>query len=233
MGSPRRLKGADAVAGQAAAFGGDFTLSLEKSDASETLGITTVGYDNHTAVLVRALNDTGLVPRYNNRADAGADAKLLPGDVLVAVNTTSGDYDAMMKELCGQPQLELTVKRTGSARPAQPALAAQPQIPGQSVKPHSCNAPLSANGLKAVHYQETAGSTVAKATNGTNSAPSASKEPIPTAVTCGEPPPELPDFIFTEEEAASPGSPLEPQLIPEGLPQRETSRGDRCNCSCY
>eukprot|EP00929_Paragymnodinium_shiwhaense_P124384 TRINITY_DN9973_c0_g2_i1.p1 TRINITY_DN9973_c0_g2~~TRINITY_DN9973_c0_g2_i1.p1 ORF type:complete len:245 (-),score=81.06 TRINITY_DN9973_c0_g2_i1:267-923(-) len=119
---------AAAAAPIAAAPEGDYKLTVERTDDSQTVGLMIVGNVEPAGILVQAVKEDGLVPTYNRQHENTPEQQVREGDVIVAVNAVFGDFEEMKKELA-QQKLTLMVKRP-SATPADKTV--QPKEEGET-----------------------------------------------------------------------------------------------------
>jgi len=91
----------------------DFEIRIEK-ERGQGLGVKLDPFEG-TYLMVTALADAGVIPRYNKTA-ANAD-KVCPGDKIVVVNNVHGDAAAMMEGL-KESSLSLSVVRGARLEPA-------------------------------------------------------------------------------------------------------------------
>eukprot|EP00929_Paragymnodinium_shiwhaense_P002077 TRINITY_DN102285_c0_g1_i1.p1 TRINITY_DN102285_c0_g1~~TRINITY_DN102285_c0_g1_i1.p1 ORF type:complete len:225 (+),score=70.13 TRINITY_DN102285_c0_g1_i1:132-806(+) len=93
---------------------GDFKLTVERTDAAQSVGVTIVASSAPVGILVQGLKQEGLVPAYNKQYDNTPEQQVIAGDVIVAVNSVFGNFEQMMKELA-QQKVTLTMKRSAAS----------------------------------------------------------------------------------------------------------------------
>eukprot|EP00929_Paragymnodinium_shiwhaense_P076135 TRINITY_DN3907_c0_g1_i1.p1 TRINITY_DN3907_c0_g1~~TRINITY_DN3907_c0_g1_i1.p1 ORF type:complete len:276 (+),score=55.30 TRINITY_DN3907_c0_g1_i1:78-905(+) len=95
-----------------AAPAGNFKVALERSDLCQQIGLDVFRSLDPVGILVAAVADDGLVPIYNKHHASIPELQIKEGDIIVAVNSVSGDYDRMKKE-SKLEKVALTIIRPG------------------------------------------------------------------------------------------------------------------------
>jgi len=89
---------------------GDYQVTLRRSkDSTETLGMRLVNV-GRVSLKVRELKAEGLVPLWNQRHIQSPDMLVAKGDIIVAVNKTSGNCNKMLARL-NDKVITMTFKR--------------------------------------------------------------------------------------------------------------------------
>eukprot|EP00929_Paragymnodinium_shiwhaense_P043636 TRINITY_DN22427_c0_g1_i1.p1 TRINITY_DN22427_c0_g1~~TRINITY_DN22427_c0_g1_i1.p1 ORF type:complete len:237 (-),score=90.44 TRINITY_DN22427_c0_g1_i1:461-1171(-) len=104
---------------------GDYKITLLRTAAEETIGLTVKASKEPVGFLVEGIKEEGLVPAYNKTKEEAPDSQVKAGDVIVAVNSIFGEIEAMKKELSNM-QLSLAIKRGGLDLPVVGGAAAAP-----------------------------------------------------------------------------------------------------------
>lgn len=90
---------------------GDFTITVEKTDASEKIGVhMRLSVPKQTVMSVGEIYEEGALYKYNARASPETRIKI--GDYIWDVNGVSGDTDKMLDQLKQATSLTITLQRS-------------------------------------------------------------------------------------------------------------------------
>eukprot|EP00929_Paragymnodinium_shiwhaense_P054774 TRINITY_DN2744_c0_g1_i2.p2 TRINITY_DN2744_c0_g1~~TRINITY_DN2744_c0_g1_i2.p2 ORF type:complete len:257 (-),score=93.69 TRINITY_DN2744_c0_g1_i2:243-1013(-) len=201
---------AAAAAPIVAAPEGDYKLTVERTDAAQSVGLTIVANSEPAGILVQGLKEEGLVPTYNKQYENTPEQQVREGDVIVAVNAVFGDFEQMKKEL-EQQKISMIMKRPATTTPD---LTEQPKQEGEAAGEPVASAAVTAEAAPAVEAQaETAPADAAAVAETSAAAPvaeAASAETAPEAEAV-----EAPVAPAEEEDAAAPEAATAPEASQE------------------
>eukprot|EP00929_Paragymnodinium_shiwhaense_P054773 TRINITY_DN2744_c0_g1_i1.p2 TRINITY_DN2744_c0_g1~~TRINITY_DN2744_c0_g1_i1.p2 ORF type:complete len:304 (-),score=116.66 TRINITY_DN2744_c0_g1_i1:243-1154(-) len=217
---------AAAAAPIVAAPEGDYKLTVERTDAAQSVGLTIVANSEPAGILVQGLKEEGLVPTYNKQYENTPEQQVREGDVIVAVNAVFGDFEQMKKEL-EQQKISMIMKRPATTTPD---LTEQPKQEGEAAGEPVASAAVTAEAAPAVEAQaETAPADAAAVAETSAAAPvaeAASAETAPAAEAVEAPvaPADKKDAAAPVAEAASPETAPEAEAVE--APVAPAEKGD-------